>query len=73
MCIQVGGTRGVISISCQSFSFPPTSAHVFKIRTLVFKVVTLAKKEKGNHLLGFCYTLHETFGVCFYDYKGLIP
>jgi hypothetical protein len=40
MCTQAGGIREGISIFCLSFSLPPTNAHVFKICTLVFQVIT---------------------------------
>jgi hypothetical protein len=57
----------------REFQFP-----VFKIGTLVFQVVTLAKRQQDSPLLGFCYRLNKAFEVfccCFffYDYKGLLP
>jgi hypothetical protein len=45
MCTQAGGAREGIFISCLSFSSSPTNAHVFKLGTLVFQVVILAKRQ----------------------------
>jgi hypothetical protein len=61
MCTQIGGTREGISISCLSFSLSPTNAHVFKIGTLVFQVVTLAKRQQDSCLFGFCYGFNKAF------------
>jgi hypothetical protein len=68
MYAHAGGTREGIPIFCLSFSLPPTNTHAFKIGTLVFQIITLAKRQKDSPLLGFCYEFNKTFGF-FYDYK----
>jgi hypothetical protein len=65
MCAQAEGIREGISIFCLSFSLPPTSAHVFKIGTLVFQVITLAKRQQDSPLLSFWYGFNKAFGVFF--------
>jgi hypothetical protein len=63
MCTQAGGTREGISIFYLSFSLSPTNAHVFKIETLVFHVITLAKRQQDSSLLRFCYGFNKALGV----------
>jgi hypothetical protein len=46
---------------------------VFKIGTLVFQVVTLAKRQQESPLLEFCYGFNKTFEGFFFflnDKKG---
>jgi hypothetical protein len=61
-----------ISISCLSFSSSPTNAHVFKIGTIVFQVVTLAKRQQDSPFLGSDMNSIRHLGF-FYEYKGPPP
>jgi hypothetical protein len=78
MCAQAGGNTEGTSIFCLNFSLSPTNANVFKIGTLIFQVITLAKRQQNSPLLGFCYGFSKAFflllSVCFFnEYKGLLP
>jgi hypothetical protein len=42
-------------------SLSTTNAHVFNIGTLVFQVITLAKRQQDSPLLGFCYGFNKAF------------
>jgi hypothetical protein len=63
MCAQAGGTREGISIFCLSISLPPTNAHAFKIGTLGFQDVTLAKRQQDSLLFEFSYGFNKAFGI----------
>jgi hypothetical protein len=73
VCTQAEGIREGISIFYLSISLSPTNAHVFKIGTLVFQVVTLAKRQQYSPLLGFCCGFNKAFGFFFNDYTVLLP
>jgi hypothetical protein len=71
-CAQkLEGPERKFQFFCLSFSLPSTSSHVFKIGTLVFQVITLAKRQHDIPLLVLCSGLNKSF--FFYDYKCSFP